>query len=158
MDPVTEHKSMEWIRRVGEYRTLAGKRDSLGFPLDATEAARLDELELFFTACSDPERAPFITRNHERAAIHLVVTFRAGQNDIGCGEARDISGEGLFISTAQALPVGSSTVVRIIDRFLGDEWRFAAEVVRVERGGMGLKLIGIPVVMRVGHRAALKAA
>ena len=43
-----ERDSMEWIKRASEYRTLAGKRDLLGYPLGAVEAARLEELERFF--------------------------------------------------------------------------------------------------------------
>ena len=61
----------------------------------------------------------------------------------------------MYIETTQPLPVGSQTVVRVIDRHTGDEWRFAAEVVRLECGertGMGLRFVGIPLSMRLGHR------
>jgi hypothetical protein len=152
---------MEWVRRAGEYRTLAGKRDELGFPLAPLEAARLAELERFFTACADPERAPFVQREHIRRNISVVVTYRTGQKGTDSGEARDISGEGLFIACHAPLAVGESTVVRVIDRFSGEEWRFGAEVVRVELGdrpgfgaGMGLRFVGIPLALRVGHRGA----
>ena len=73
------------------------------------------------------------------------------------GLARDISGHGLFVETRQPLRVGERTVVRVLDKHTGDEWRFGAEVVRLEggeRGGMGLRFVGIPVSMRVGHRPA----
>ena len=48
MDFSTERQSMDFIHRVGEYRTLVGKRDQLGYPLGSLEQARLDELEAFF--------------------------------------------------------------------------------------------------------------
>jgi hypothetical protein len=148
---------MEWVRRAGEYRTLAGKRDELGFPLAPIESARLAELERFFSGCADPERAPFVQREQVRRAISVVVTFRTGQKGIDSGEARDISGEGLFVACHSPLSIGESTVVRVIDRFSGEEWRFGAEVVRVELGdhsGMGLRFVGIPLALRVGHRGA----
>jgi hypothetical protein len=146
---------MEWINRVGEYRVLLGKRDQLGYPLGELERARLNELELFFTACADPTRAPFVARDQVRAPVTLIVSFSAGQIGNGWGEARDISGEGVYIETSQPLPVGAQTVVRVINRYTGDEWRFAAEVVRLECGdrtGMGLRFVGIPLSMRLGHR------
>jgi hypothetical protein len=152
-----EKVSMEWVRRAGNYRTLVGKRDQLGFPLGEVESARLEELERFFTGSVDPQRAAFIQRDLKRAAIDLIVTFSAGQIGSGAGAARDISGDGMFVETPQPLPVGSHTVIRIIDRWSGDEWRFGAEVVRLEdaaRAGMGLRFVGIPVYLRVGHRGA----
>jgi hypothetical protein len=158
MDALTEQRSMEWVHRVGEYRTLMGKRDQLGYPLGEVERARLEELELFFTACADPQRAPFVARDQVRAPIQLIVSFAAGQNGqvgSGWGEARDISGEGIYLSTTQPLPVGAHTVIRVIDRYNGDEWRFGAEVVRIECGaqtGMGLRFVGIPLSIRLGHR------
>ncbi len=148
---------MEWVRRAGEYRTLAGKRDELGFPLAPLESARLAELERFFSACADPERVPFVQREHIRRPISIVVTFRTSQLVNESGEARDISGEGLYIACHQPLDIGENTVVRVIDRFSGEEWRFGAEVVRVELGerpGMGLRFVGIPLALRVGHRGA----
>ena len=74
---------MEWVNRVGEYRVLLGKRDQLGYPLGELESARLQELELFFTACADPNRAPFVARDQVRAPVTLIVSFSAGQ--IGSG-------------------------------------------------------------------------
>jgi hypothetical protein len=139
---------MEWVRRVGEWRTLAGKRDQLRCGLRNDEQARLDELEHFFAGCADSDRMAFEQREHERTAVKLLVTFAAG----GEGVLRDLSGEGAFVETAQPLTIGSRTVMRVIDRFTGDEWRFAAEVVRIARRGVGLKFVGIPLELRLGHR------
>ena len=149
---------MEWVRRVGEYRTLIGKRDGLGCSLGEQDLARLEELEQFFTACADPHRVPFIQRDQVRATVSVIVVFTAGRGTVAVdGQVSDISGEGVFIQTAKPLPVGAQTVLRIIDRFTGDEWRFAAEVVRLDstkKHGMGLRFVGIPVSLRLGHRAA----
>ena len=144
---------MEWITRVGEYRTLRGKRDQLGCALGRSEAARLAELERFFAACADPHRIPFVQRDQLRAAISLFVTFRTGEENCD-GEARDVSGDGMFIATPRPLAPGAQTTIRVIDRYTGEEWRFAAEVVRAESHGMGLRLLGIPLALRLGHRGA----
>jgi len=152
-----ERDSMEWIRRAGDYRTLTGKRDQLGFPLGAVERARLEELERFFAAQADPNLEPYAQREQERAPISAVVTFTNDDTPARLGLARDISGHGLFVETRQPLRVGERTVVRVLDKYSGDEWRFGAEVVRLEggdRGGMGLRFVGIPVSMRTGHRPA----
>jgi hypothetical protein len=109
---------MEWITRVGEYRTLRGKRDQLGCALDRSEAARLAELERFFTAIADPHRVPFVQRDQVRAAISLIVTFRTPDGNAD-GEARDVSGDGMFIATPKPLFPGAQTVVRVIDRHSG---------------------------------------
>jgi len=148
---------MEWIRRAGDYRTLQGKRDQLGFPLGAVERARLEELERFFAAQADPNLEPYAQREQGRTAISAVVSFSNDDTPARLGHARDISGHGLFIETRQPLRVGERTEVRILDKHTGDEWRFGAEVVRLEggdRGGMGLRFVGIPVSMRLGHRPA----
>ena len=74
--------------------------------------------------------------------------------------ARDISGDGVFIETRKPLRVGARTVMRVRDRVTGDEWRFGAEVVRLEggeHGGMGLRFVGIPLALRLGHRPAPRA-
>lgn len=152
---LVERRSMDWIRRAAEFRTLVGKRDELGFPLGPVEAARLEELERFFHACSDPERAPFVQREQIRRPVRLVVTFLTRRKDMMVGEARDISADGMLMACHQPLEVGHSTVVRVIDRMSGEELRFGAEVVHVELGdrpGMGLRFVGIPVALRVGHR------
>jgi hypothetical protein len=155
MDSGIEGKSMEWVRRVGEYRTLIGKRDALGYSLSDRDLGRLEELEQFFTACADPHRVPFIQRDQVRATVSVVVTFTDGRVGSGHGQVSDLSGQGAFIETTHPLPVGAQTVIRIIDRFTGDEWRFGAEVVRhdsTKKHGMGLRFVGIPVSLRLGHR------
>jgi hypothetical protein len=148
---------MEWIRRAGDYRTLIGKRDQLGFPLGPVEAARLAELERFFAASADPNLELYAQREQDRAPISAVVSFSDQTEGGALGRARDISGDGVFVETRRPLRVGERTVIRILDRFSGAEWRFGAEVVRLEsgeRGGMGLRFVGIPLSMRVGHRPA----
>ncbi len=151
---------MEWIRRAGDYRTLVGKRDQLGFPLGPVEAARLAELERFFAASADPNLEPYAQRDQERAAISIVVMFSDDSEGGAVGRARDISGDGVFIETRKPLRVGARTVMRVLDRVTGDEWRFGAEVVRLEsgqHGGMGLRFVGIPLALRLGHRPAPRA-
>jgi PilZ domain len=146
-----EKESMEWIKRASEYRTLRGKRDMLGYPLGMVEAARLDELERFFQENLHPSRMVFNQREQQRIGISIVVTF-SGRDGIGRGRARDVSGDGLYVETEEALPVGTRTMVSVMDRTTSEEWQFSAEVVRIESSGMGLKFLGIPLALRVGHR------
>ena len=153
---------MEWIRRVGEYRTLVGKRDQLGYPLGALEQARLEELEAFFARSADRTVLPFVERESPRTPVSLTVSFSAGRVP-GFGEARDLSTEGIFIKTTEQLPVGTKTEIRVIDRHSGDEWRFGAEVVRIECGpddrrGLALRFRGIPLALRLGHRSSTPRA
>ena len=140
---------MEWVRRAGEWRTLAGKRELCG-TLNADEAARLRELEQFFDGCgAESDGLPYQQREQSRAAVELVVTFASG----GEGTLRDLSGTGAFVETTLELTVGARMVMRVIDCWTGDEWRFGAEVVRVAANGVGLKLVGIPLSLRLGHRS-----
>ncbi|HEX9101188.1 MAG TPA: PilZ domain-containing protein [Polyangia bacterium] len=155
--------SMDWVRRAGDYRVLLGKRDRLGFPLGELERARLDELERFFTQDANRRRAPWASREQIRAPISVVVQF--GDST---GHARDISGDGIYVVTEARLPIGARTVVRIADEApLGDDidavapfdqWEFAAEVVRLDAGGMGLRFVGIPLVLRITHRHSEESA
>jgi hypothetical protein len=142
---------MEWIKRASEYRTLRGKRDMLNYPLADRDAARLGELELSFQECLHPSRMVFNQRDQQRITISIGVTF-SGRNGTGRGRARDVSGDGLFVETEEALRVGEKTVVSVMDRETSEEWQFSAEVVRIGSTGMGLKFLGIPVSLRVGHR------
>jgi hypothetical protein len=140
---------MEWVQRAGEWRTLAGKRDLRG-SLTADEQTKLGELEHFFCDVADSNRFPFQQREQVRAAVELVVTFAGVE-----GKLRDVSGEGAFVETALQFEVGARTVMRIIDCWTGDEWRFGAEVVRTTHEGVGLKFVGIPLQLRLGHRSAI---
>lgn len=149
---VTEAESMEWVRRASEYRTLTGKRDQLGYPLGMIEMARLAELERFFEESVHVARMAFNQRDMARAEISVFVTF--GPAGTLRGLARDISADGLFVETAAPLPVGAKTVVAVMDNNTAEEWRFTAEVVRLGSDGMGLRFVGIPLSMRVGHRRA----
>jgi len=146
-----ERDSMEWVKRASEYRTLRGKRDLLGTPLDALDSLRLDELESYFAESLRPQRLVFNQRDQQRIRISIGVTF-SGQDGISRGRARDVSGDGLYVETESPLPAGAHTVVSVMDRTTSEEWQFSAEVVRVDLDGMGLKFLGIPLSLRVGHR------
>jgi hypothetical protein len=148
---------MDWVRRAGDYRVLVGKRDRLGYPLGEVERARLDELERFFVQDANRRRAPWASREQIRAPISVVVQFGDW-----IGHARDISGEGMYIVTHAPLALGQRTVVRVADDPSGstnddatppyDQWEFGAEVVRLDASGMGLRFVGIPLVLRITHR------
>jgi PilZ domain len=148
---------MDWVRRAGDYRVLVGKRDGLGFPLGAEEQARLDELERFFMQDANRRRVPWASREQIRAPISVVVQLGAIS-----GRARDISADGIFVETATPLPIGTRTVVCVTDDPLPadedeaevpyEEWRFGAEVVRLDKDGIGLRFVGIPLVLRITHR------
>lgn len=153
--------SMEWVRRAGDYRVLVGKRDRLGYLLGDAERARLDELERFFTQDANRRRAPWASREQIRAPIAIVVQFGDSW-----GEARDVSPDGMYVATEARLMVGEHTVVRVTDAPARDDdaddddgaqgpfeqWEFAAEVVRLDAGGMALRFVGIPLVLRITHR------
>lgn len=158
--------SMDWVRRAGDYRVLVGKRDRLGYPLGELERARLEEVERFFTQDANRRRVPWASREQIRAPISIVVQFGDA-----VGEARDISGEGMFVVTDARLAIGERTVVRVTDVPAhargGDDddaeppyeqWEFAAEVVRIDGDGMGLRFVGIPLVLRITHRHREEAA
>ncbi len=155
--------SMDWVRRAGDYRVLVGKRDRLGYPLGEVERARLDELERFFMNDANRRRAPWASREQIRAPISVVVQF--GDS---VGEARDISGDGIFVVTDVRLPIGARTVVRVADEAPAgddvdaetpyDQWEFGAEVVRLDADGMGLRFVGIPLVLRITHRSSVEPA
>jgi hypothetical protein len=93
----------------------------------------------------------FTQREQQRIGISIVVTF-SGRDGTGRGRARDVSGDGLYVETDQTLPVGTRTMVSVMDRTTSEEWQFSAEVVRIGTSGMGLKFLGIPLSLRVGHR------
>ncbi len=147
---------MDWVRRAGDYRVLVGKRDRLGYPLGELERARLDELERFFVQDANRRRAPWASREQIRAPISVVV-----QVGDWSGEARDISGDGIYVATQAPLPIGARTVVRVTDESYQDgedaqapyeQWEFGAEVVRLDGAGMGLRFVGIPLALRITHR------
>lgn len=148
---------MDWVRRAGDYRVLVGKRDRLGYALGEVERARLDELERFFTQDANRRRAPWASREQIRAPISVVV-----QIGDWSGHARDISGDGMYIATTAPLPIGAHTVVRVTDEPPPDDddgalapyeqWEFAAEVVRLDAEGIGLRFVGIPLTLRITHR------
>jgi hypothetical protein len=143
---------MEWVRRASEYQTLVGKRDRLGCTLLPIDASRLRELERFFAAEGRSGRAEFEGREQCRVALSVVVEFDAPRG-ARPGEVRNLSGLGMWIETDAPLSIGARTVVRIEDEG-GEAWRFAAEVVRKQPCGMGVKFVGIPLVLRLGHRPA----
>ena len=148
---------MDWVRRAGDYRILVGKRDRLGYPLGEVERARLDELERFFVQDANRRRAPWASREQIRAPISLVVQFGEWS-----GHARDISGDGIYIETQAPLAIGQRMVVRVADELPAtgdddaippyDQWEFGAEVVRLDANGIGLRFVGIPLVLRITHR------
>jgi PilZ domain-containing protein len=151
--------SMEWVRRAGDYRVLVGKRDRLGYPLGELEQARLNELERFFMHDANRRRAPWAHREQIRAPVSIVVQFGDA-----VGRARDLSADGIYVVTTAPLHVGARTVVRVNDEpyVVGDgeddaegpyeQWQFGAEVVRLDKAGMGLRFVGIPLVLRISHR------
>lgn len=155
--------SMDWVRRAGDYRVLVGKRDRLGYALGEVERARLDELERFFMQDANRRRAPWASREQIRAPISVIV-----QLGDSTAQARDISGDGIFVETDVRLPIGARTVVRVADEpptgddidaeTPYDQWEFAAEVVRLDADGMGLRFVGIPLVLRITHRSPLEPA
>ncbi len=146
-----------------DYRTLLGKRDDLGMALATSDGARLVELESFFVRNARERAAPSISRrDQQRRPLKLAAQVRASDGDFYDALLADISGTGAFIETPTPLPTGARTVLRVIEPLSGREWRIAAEVAWAQPDkGMGLRFVGIPLVLRVGlHRSrpALSAA
>jgi hypothetical protein len=155
---MTTDSSMEWVRRAGDFRVLVGKRDGLGQALGEDDEARLAELSRYFLTEEEARgRLPWAYRDKVRAAVAIAVEVGSS-----AGEARNISPDGVYVVTEQPLPVGTQTVVRVSDTPLVhdnedvdatyEQWQFAAEVVRVEGGGMGMRFIGIPLALRISNR------
>ena len=158
MERRTERAIIRWVSQVGDYRTLIGKRDWLGQPLPAEESERLEQLEHHFAAVVNPERGPFCERGQRRAPLAIAVRFRTPSGSVKAGVLLNLSGEGAYVSSATLLPIGSVTELQIVDPATGDEWRFGAGIVRHDGRvpvGMGLRLIGIPLILRFGHRGGI---
>jgi len=144
---------MAWIQRVAEIRTLSGKRNRLGCILSPEDASRLDLLETFFAARPDDSPMPIERRLGWRAPVSLVVSFAAHTSeDRRPGTMTDVSADGMFVETDDRLPMGSPVELRVTDPESGAEWRFGGEVARLTAAGMGLRLHGIPLALRICHR------
>jgi len=151
--PMTERNSMAWIQRVAEIRTLSGKRNRLGCILSPEDAARLELLETFFASRPDDSPMPIERRQGWRAPVSLAVSFAAHTSEPQLpGTMTDVSADGMFIETGAVLPIGSPVELRVTDSLSGAEWRFGGEVARLTGAGMGLRLHGIPLAMRLGLR------
>ena len=140
------------------FRALCGRRDDLGLPLRPDENARLAELETIFGGRHDDEadeRAAFVLRLEERARLQLSVEFRRATGELAEGRLSNLSASGFFVETAYPLRSGEQTILKFLDADAGREWQFAGEVVWSRRGdssGMGLRFVGIPLEVRIGHR------
>ena len=55
------------------------------------------------------------------------------------------------IRTPAPLPPGQRATLRFSDEETGREWRFGGEVVWAGDRGMGLRLVGIPLLLLVGR-------
>ena len=144
---------MTMIKHCVDYRTLQGKRDLLGLQLSDRDRELLEELDQFFSerALGPTDVPEFARRDYRRRAVRLAVEFRSPDGSRE-GRMADLSGGGTFIETAAPLATGAETVVRVFDRLAGREWRFGAEVAWVDARGMGLRFVGIPLEVRLGHR------
>jgi hypothetical protein len=145
-------EALELMKHCVDYRTLRGKRDELGLVLSPGDGARLDELERFFSERPDRDAPEYARRDHVRRPVRLIVEYRAADGARAGGVVRDLSCEGVFLETLYPLAPGARTVLRVFDRAGGSEWRLGASVVWVKRSrGMGLRFVGIPLDVRLGH-------
>jgi hypothetical protein len=157
MVALQERQAMAMIRHCVDYRTLRGKRDELGLPLSPVDQELLDELESFFREhCGAPESVPlFARREHVRRPVRLQIEFRRGDGKSSDAHLADLSGSGAFVETIEPLAPGQRTILRIFDAAAGREWRMGAAVTWTRwGGGMGVKFVGIPLEVRLGHRTA----
>lgn len=153
MVELREDEAMAMVRHCMEYRTLSGKRDQLHLQLSERDRELLDELDHFFSehAGAGPRGVPeFARRDFRRRPLRLEVEFRGEDGCARDGMIGNLSGGGLFIETDQPLVPGSETVLRIFGS--QHELRFGASVAWVHAGGMGVRFVGIPLEVRLGHR------
>ncbi|MSP62367.1 MAG: hypothetical protein EXR72_18945 [Myxococcales bacterium] len=143
------------IKDCVDYRTLRGKRDDFGLDLSNADSERLAGLEDFFRqqAVAGRSASPpaFVQRDHLRQEIHLKVVFQRGDGESSEGTLHNLSASGAFIETAEPLVAGQRTVVRVTDAAASVEWRIVADVAWVRGAGMGLRFVGIPLEVRLGH-------
>jgi hypothetical protein len=157
MVALREKRTMAMIGHCVEYRTLRGKRDELGLALAPPDQELLEELEGFFREnCGAPESVPlFARREHVRRPVQLQIEFRRGDGSTTDGTISDLSGGGAYVETIQPLAPGQHTILRIFDAVAGREWRLGAAVAWTRWGaGMGVRFMGIPLEVRLGHRTA----
>lgn len=144
------------IKHCVDYLALRGKRDDLGLALSPADRELLDELEHFFLERADsaPAGVPeFARRDFHRRDLKLAVRFSRSDGGVTEGRIRNLSGGGAFVETIEPLAPGQRTVLRIIDEAAAREWRLGAAVAWVQHGGgMGLRFVGIPLEVRLGHR------
>ena len=130
------------------YRALRGRRDVLGLVLHPEEAERLAELEAVFGDDADEAQPILLPRLHERYPIRLPIEFRRPDGLPCDGTLLNLSTHGFFVETPQPRPLGERITFRFSDEAAGREWQFGGEVARVrggEKGGMGLRFVGIPL-------------
>jgi hypothetical protein len=153
-----ESEAMTMIKHCVDYRTLRGKRDELGCALRDDERELLDELEAFFAERADgPDGVPeFASRSERRRPVRVQVEFRGVDGTVVGGRLENLSGGGAFVETGAPLIAGDRTVLRIFDASGGREFRFGAEVAWVGPSGMGLRFVGIPLEVRLGHRRTFR--
>ncbi len=149
-------EDMAMIKHCVDYLALRGKRDDLGMALSPENTELLEELESFFRERADnavnvPE---FARRDFRRREVRIEVQFARNDGTTTDAVMSNLSGGGVYIETLAPLPAGQRTVVRIFDALAGREWRFGAAVAWVHHGnGMGLRFVGIPLEVRLGHRS-----
>jgi hypothetical protein len=94
-----------------------------------------------------------------RMGVDVPVRFRLGAGPPCEGLLRDLSADGAFVETDQAPAEGERFALHLRDPEEQREYHFACEVIRHAPGGMGLRLLGVPVECRYLNGAgALGAA
>ncbi|MFZ5468125.1 MAG: PilZ domain-containing protein [Myxococcota bacterium] len=84
------------------------------------------------------ELTPPNTRRAPRTRLSLAVADKRSER---LGVTRDVSFEGMFIHTTRPHPVGTRCVLKVQLPGIEVAVEVAAEVVRTEEGGMGVRLI-----------------
>jgi hypothetical protein len=151
---------VELLHRCLSLHALRG-RDELGLSLRPDEALLLDELARFFAArerthaVADAD-GPFPARADVRDEVAIDVELRDGDGAFHPGTIRNVSASGLFVASRALLGRGARATFRVIDDHQGREWRFVGEVTWTrpvsEGGGGGLRIVGIPLELRLGLR------
>ncbi len=155
-----KNEDLIMVKHCVDYLALRGKRDDLGLSLSPGDRELLDELERFFLERAEhaPAGVPeWARRDHHRRDLKLAVRFTRADGSASDGRMVNLSGGGAFVETIEPLAAGQRTVLRIIDEAAAREWRLGAAVAWVQHGGgMGLRFVGIPLEVRLGHRPHAK--
>jgi len=151
----------ELLHRCLALHALRGRRELLELPLRPEQEAELEALGRWFAERAreqqPPPDGPFPTRADARLPVEVAIELRLDDGSRRAATVRNVSASGLYLASAALGPPGERASLRFLDERAGREWRFVGEVAWARaltdgvRGG-GLRIVGVPLELRVGVR------